>query len=108
MIRSELIAHIAQQNLHLTGQECETVVRAVLGTISEALARGDRVELRDFGTFSVRDQDAHTGRNPRTGAMVTVEAKSGVRFRPGKGMQTRLNRRQFEPEEVARRLLKAS
>ena len=108
MIRSELIARIAQQNPHLTVQECEGVVRATLGTISDALARGDRVELRDFGTFSVRDQDAHTGRNPRTGAVVAVPAKLQVYFRAGKGMQTRLNRRQFEPEEVARRLLKAS
>ena len=110
MIRSELIARIAQQNPHLTGQECETVVRAVLGAISEALARGDRVELRDFGTFSVREQDAHTGRNPRTGAMVTVEAKAGVRFKPGKGVQDRLNRKRTEPEPEAevQRLLRAS
>lgn len=54
MIESELIARIAARNPHLTAQKCEAVVRTILGVISKALVQGDRVELRDFGSFSVR------------------------------------------------------
>ena len=83
-------------------------MRAVLGTISDAMAGGNRVELRDFGTFSVRDSKARTGRNPRTGKQVKVPAKAHVHFKPGKGMQTRLNLKKVDPEKVAERMLRAS
>ena len=110
MIRSELVARIAQQNPHLTIQECEAIVRAVLGSISEALAGGDRVELRDFGAFSIRNSEARASRNPRTGDRVAVPARAHVQFKPGKGMRTRLNRRPLDPdpEQEAERLLRAS
>ncbi|MCJ2054745.1 HU family DNA-binding protein [Methylobacterium sp. J-070] len=85
MIRAELVAHSAGQNPHLTAQEREAVVRTLLGVITKARVQGDRVELRDFGTFSVRDRNPRVARNPRTGNTVTVPARAHVCFRPGKG-----------------------
>lgn len=98
MIRSELITRIAAQNPHLYQREIEGMVAAILDRIAEALAAGDRVELRDFGVFEVKLQRARPGRNPRTGAAVEVVEKAVVRFKPGRGMQARLNPK---PEAVA-------
>ena len=64
---------------------------AILGRIAEGLAVGDRVELRDFGSFAVRRRDARQGRNPRTGTKIDVAAKAEVRFKPEKGMHARLS-----------------
>ena len=110
MIRSELCARVVQQNPHLTGKEGEVIVRAVLDRIGDALAAGDRVELRDFGTFSVRGREARTSRNPRTGETVATPARAHVQFKPGKAMQARLNLRRAAPapEAEVQRLLRAS
>ncbi|MGT2478808.1 HU family DNA-binding protein (plasmid) [Methylobacterium oryzae CBMB20] len=104
MIRSELIARIARQNPYLFAKEVESVVDAILDRIAEALTCGDRVELRDFGAFSVRGSQA------RTGKQVAIPARAHVQFRPGKAMQARLNLKRAEPEPEAevRRLLRAS
>ncbi|MCJ2062871.1 integration host factor subunit beta [Methylobacterium sp. J-088] len=91
MIRSELVARIAAQNPRLYAREVEGVVDAILDRIAEALANGDRVELRDFGTFATKEVLGRSARNPRTGAPVTVGAKLGVTFKPGKAMRARLN-----------------
>lgn len=90
MIRSELVARIAARNPHLYAQDVEKVVMTILGTVADALARGDRVELRDFGAFSTRAIRARPGRNPRTGMAVAVGAKTHVHFKPGKAMRERL------------------
>ena len=90
MIRSELVARIAEQNLHLYAKDVEAVVNAILARITKALADGDRIELRDFGSFAVTRREARTARNPRTGAKVDVPAKFEVHFRPGKAMRKRL------------------
>lgn len=86
------------------------MVSAILDRIAAALAAGDRVELRDFGAFSVRTSEARASRNPRTGDKVTVPARVHVQFKPGKGMKTRLNRRPLDPspENEVERLLRAS
>jgi integration host factor subunit beta len=91
MIRSELIAKIATLNPHLSGKDVEAVVATVFDTIVERLAKGGRVELRGFGAFSTRAREARTGRNPRTGAAVKVDAKRVPYFKPGKEMRERLN-----------------
>lgn len=91
MIRSELVLHIAAQNPHLYQRDVEAVVAIILDRITEALAAGDRVELRDFGSFAIKQREARQGRNPRTGAKVDVPARADVRFRPGKGIQAALN-----------------
>ncbi|NEU14243.1 integration host factor subunit beta [Methylobacterium sp. BTF04] len=91
MIKSELVLKIAEQNPHLYQRDVETLVNAILDTIADALARGDRVELRGFGAFSVKRRDARRGRNPRTGAAVAVSEKAIPVFKTGKEMRLRLN-----------------
>ena len=91
MIRSNLVQRIAAQNLHLYQRDIEKVVKAILGQITAALAHGDRVELRGFGSFSVKVREARTGRNPRTNAIVPVSKKVVPFFKSGKEMRLRLN-----------------
>jgi len=91
MIKSELVQRIAVQNPHLYQRDVETIVNTVLNEIIAALARGDRVELRGFGAFSVKDRQARIGRNPRTGADVSVNRKSVPFFKTGKEIRHRLN-----------------
>ena len=91
MIKSELVQRIADKNPHLYHRDVENIVNAILGEITNALSRGDRVELRGFGAFSVKRRDARVGRNPRTGEHVSVEQKSVPFFKPGKEMRERLN-----------------
>jgi integration host factor subunit beta len=91
MIKSELVQRIANRNPHLYLRDVEKIVNAILNEITSALARGDRVELRGFGAFSVKHRDARVGRNPRTGAHVPVDEKSVPFFKTGKEMRERLN-----------------
>jgi integration host factor subunit beta len=92
MIKSELVQRISAGNSHLYRRDVEKIINAVLNEIVSALARGDRVELRGFGAFSVRERPARTGRNPRSGAQIQVDAKSVPYFRTGKEMHERINR----------------
>ncbi|PIE06570.1 MAG: integration host factor subunit beta [Rhodobacterales bacterium] len=91
MIRSELIQKIADENPHLFQRDVERIVSTVFEEIIEAMARGDRVELRGFGAFSVKKRDARIGRNPRTGEAVEVEEKHVPFFKTGKYLRDRLN-----------------
>lgn len=91
MIKSELVQRIADRNPHLYLRDVEKIVNAILDEITGALARGDRVELRGFGAFSVKHRDARVGRNPRTGAHVSVDEKAVPFFKTGKEMRERLN-----------------
>ncbi|PTQ12884.1 integration host factor subunit beta [Sphingomonas oleivorans] len=91
MIRSELVALLANDHPDLSPKEVERIVSGVFDTISARLAAGGRVELRGFGTFSTRARTARTGRNPRTGDAVEVNAKRVPYFKPGKEMRARLN-----------------
>jgi integration host factor subunit beta len=92
MIKSELIERISSQNPHLYERDIEKVVSAILDEMVEALRRGDRVELRGFGAFSVKLRKARQGRNPKTGAAVAVAKKAMPYFKTGKEMRARLNR----------------
>jgi integration host factor subunit beta len=91
MIKSELIQQIAEENPHLFQRDVERIVSVVFEEITAALARGDRVELRGFGAFSVKSRDARQGRNPRTGASVAVPAKKVPFFKAGKELRERMN-----------------
>jgi integration host factor subunit beta len=91
MIKSELVQRIADRNPHLYLRDVENIINAILDEITNALARGDRVELRGFGAFSVKHRDARLGRNPRTGAHVEVVEKAVPFFKTGKEMRERLN-----------------
>jgi len=90
MIKSELVQRIAEHNPHLYQRDVDNIVNAILDEIVAALARGDRVELRCFGAFSVKHRPARAGRNPRTGEHVPVEQKSVPFFKTGKEMRERL------------------
>jgi len=92
MIKSELVQRIAGQNPHLYQRDIENIVNAVLGEITAALARGDRVELRGFGAFSVKHRPARTGRNPRTGEPVQIAASKGVKFSAGAAFKSAVNK----------------
>ena len=89
--RSELIAEIAASNPHLRQEDAELIVATVFDQITAALARGERVELRGFGAFTVRQRPARVGHNPRTGAVVQVDEKTKPSFKAGREMLRRLN-----------------
>lgn len=91
MIKSELIQRLSDENPHLYQRDVERIVSTVFEEITEALARGDRVELRGFGAFSVKTRDARVGRNPRTGAAVDVPEKRVPFFKTGKDLRDRMN-----------------
>ncbi|MDZ4762895.1 MAG: integration host factor subunit beta [Alphaproteobacteria bacterium] len=91
MLRSELIARLYDENPALKAREVEKIVDVIFDEIAAALERGDRVELRGFGAFSVRRRDARTGRNPRTGDAVDVDSKHVPFFKAGKELRSRLN-----------------
>ncbi|MEL6103237.1 MAG: integration host factor subunit beta [Pseudomonadota bacterium] len=91
MIRSELIQKIADENPHLYQRDVERIVNTIFDEVTDAMARGDRVELRGFGAFSVKRREARVGRNPRTGETVQVEEKHVPFFKTGKLLRDRLN-----------------
>lgn len=91
MIRSELVQKLAAENADLSAKDIERIVDVFFDEISARLAEGGRVELRGFGAFSTRARGGRTGRNPRTGEAVEVDAKRVPYFKPGKEMRERLN-----------------
>jgi len=90
MIKSELIQRLAETT-GILQRDAERVVTTIFDEIMEALRRGDRVELRGFGAFSVKSRPARVGRNPRTGTAVDVAAKAVPFFKTGKELRERLN-----------------
>jgi integration host factor subunit beta len=91
MIRSELIQKIADENPHLYQRDVEKIVNTIFDRITDAMAQGNRVELRGFGAFSVKKRDPRLGRNPRTGEAVAVDEKHVPFFKTGKLLRDRLN-----------------
>jgi len=91
MIKSELIQRLAERNPHLFQRDIERIVSTIFDEIAAAMSRGDRVELRGFGAFSVKQRPARTGRNPRTGDPVFVAEKRIPFFKTGKELRERLN-----------------
>ena len=92
MTKSELIAELAGSNPHLRSADVELIVGTIFDEITTALARGERVELRGFGAFTVKRRNARTGRNPRTGETVSVDEKAVPFFKAGKELRERVNR----------------
>ncbi len=92
MIKSELIEKVALANPHLFQRDVELIVNVIFDEIVGALAQGKRVELRGFGAFSVKERPARTGRNPRTGEQVHVDAKVVPFFKTGKELRLRMNK----------------
>jgi len=92
MTKSELIAELSAANPHLLGRDVELIVATIFNEITAALERGERVELRGFGAFTVKRRDARSGRNPRTGEAVPVEEKAVPFFKAGKELRERVNK----------------
>lgn len=91
MTKSELIQHLAEMNPHLYQRDVERIVSTIFDEIADALSRGDRVELRGFGAFSVKRRGPRVGRNPRTGESVEVGEKFIPFFKAGKELRERIN-----------------
>ncbi len=91
MTKSQLIEDVAQR-LGLTREEAKLLVDTVFSAMTEALVRGERIEVRGFGSFEVRHYGAYEGRNPRTGETVHVLPKRLPYFKPGKEIRERINR----------------
>ncbi len=101
MIKSELIQKIASSNPHLFHRDIERIVNVILDEIVDALARGDRVELRGFGAFTVKHRGPRQGRNPRTGETVPVKEKYVPFFKTGKDLREQLNKSTGDAVESA-------
>lgn len=99
MIKSELVQRLANENPHLYQRDVERIVSTFFEEITLALSRGDRVELRGFGAFSVKHRDARMGRNPRTGAAVPVPDKRVPFFKTGKDLRERMNGGSADPDD---------
>ncbi len=100
MIKSELVLKVAEQNPHLYQKDVENIVNSILDSITSALAGGDRVELRGFGTFTPKKRDARLGRNPRTGEPVDIAGKNVPTFKQSKDMKARLNPKEIKVAKV--------
>jgi integration host factor subunit beta len=91
MVRSEICARLIEAYPHLTPRDAEIILATIFGEIAAALSRDDRVQLRGFGSFSVKYRDARMGRNPRSGVSVAIPRKRVPHFRTGGPMSARLN-----------------
>jgi len=92
MTKSELIEIITTKQKHLPAKDIELALKQILEIMSDALAEGERIEIRGFGTFSVSERPPRTGRNPKSGEEVSVPAKRVPHFKPGKELRQRVNR----------------
>ncbi len=91
MIKSELVQKLAEENPNLFHRDVERIVSIFFSEIADSLARGERVELRGFGAFSVKYRPARVGRNPRSGEAVEIDEKYSPSFKSGKELRDRLN-----------------
>lgn len=91
MTRSELIQRLAEQFPQLTLKDIELTVRTILDQMSQSLAKGNRAEIRGFGSFSLNHRPPRKGRNPKTGASVSIPAKYAPHFKPGKELRERVD-----------------
>ena len=93
MNKSELVRHVAERLRHLTQRDAEIIVDTIFESMADALAKGEGIEIRGFGSFRVANRDARVGRNPRTGEPVHIPAKKLPLFRIGKELHERFNRK---------------
>ena len=91
MTRIDLVATIQEAIEGLNRRQCEVVVNSIFDSIRDALASGEKVELRGFGSFKVRARRSRDGRNPKTGEAVHVPSKTVPYFKPGKELRERVN-----------------
>jgi integration host factor subunit beta len=97
MTKSELIEIIAQKQKHLPSKDVELAVKHLLEIMSDALADGERIEIRGFGSFSLHFRPPRLGRNPKTGEAVSLAGKHVPHFKPGKDIRERVNANRHKP-----------
>ena len=102
MTKSELIHRIAQKQSQLVERDVELAVKMMLDQMVESLAGGGRIEIRGFGSFTLRFRNARAGRDPRTGIAVALPARSTPHFKPGIKLRERVNREYRGPSEAQR------
>jgi len=100
MTKRDLIEEVAKAFPQLARRDAEVVVNAVFDTMTGALVRGDRIEIRGFGSFVVKQRQAREGRNPKTGAVVPVEAKRMPFFKVGKELRLRVDGKPWSPDDA--------
>ena len=93
MTRADLIAKLVARFPHMTAKQTESAVRVIIDTLCTNIAQGSRIEIRGFGSFSLRSRPARTGRNPKTGEAVFVAQKCTPHFKPGKSLRERVNQK---------------
>ena len=91
MVKSEMLQVLSAKLPELQAQDVEAALNCLLEQMADALAQGERIEIRGFGSFAVRHRLARLGRNPKTGATLNLSAKSVAHFKPGKEMRDRVN-----------------
>lgn len=91
MTKSELIEQLAAQQTHLSQSDVELAVKSLIEQLSKALADGERIEIRGFGSFSLHFRPPRMGRNPKTGDAVALPGKHVPHFKPGKELRERVN-----------------
>ena len=97
MTKFQLIQKMMERSNSLSQQEAKTIVNTIFGAMTEALARGERIEIRGFGNFTVRNYQAYQGRNPRTGTKVNVAPKKLPFFKVGKELKERVDQINHPP-----------
>lgn len=100
LTKSELIEVIAREQSHLAYRDVELAVKCMIEQMSQALASGERIEIRGFGSFSLHYRPARVGRNPKTGDAVTLAGKHVPHFKPGKELRERVNEKFLESLET--------
>ena len=100
MTKSDLMIILTDKKSHLSYQTVEDAVKEVFNCMSDALGSGERIEIRGFGSFSLRYRAARDARNPKTGAILTTTSKYAVHFKPGKELRERVNSRKQQREAV--------
>jgi integration host factor subunit beta len=101
MTKRDLIEALLKQFPRFARRDAETMVNAVFDSMSAALVRGDRIEIRGFGSFVVKHRQAREGRNPKTGALVSVRAKRVPFFKVGKELRLRVDGKPWTPDDAA-------
>lgn len=91
MVKSELVRVLSEKLPELQVRDVELALNCILAQMADALVEGERIEIRDFGSFDIRHRPARIGRNPRTGAAVNLPGKVKVHFKPGKEMRDRVD-----------------
>jgi len=101
MTRSDLVEELAARFAQLTHRDAESAVKTILDAMGDALVRGNRIEIRGFGSFSVSRRPPRIGRNPRSGESVAVPEKRVPHFKPGKALREAVDERAAEADEAS-------